>query len=102
MSAVPVVTGGGVQVPVISSVLSTGTAGLYQITIQMLPACLRARQQYKRPSAGRKRNRRDPVMKSRRGSGTTSRISMEAWPWSRSLDCSTPGPRAQFGELCIN
>jgi uncharacterized protein (TIGR03437 family) len=36
-STLPVVTIGGVQVPVISSVLTTGTAGLYQITIQ-LPA----------------------------------------------------------------
>jgi uncharacterized protein (TIGR03437 family) len=37
MSTPPVVTVGGVQVPVISSVLTTGTVGLYQITIQ-LPA----------------------------------------------------------------
>jgi uncharacterized protein (TIGR03437 family) len=36
-STVPVVTVGGMQVPVVSSVLTTGTAGLYQITIQ-LPA----------------------------------------------------------------
>jgi uncharacterized protein (TIGR03437 family) len=36
-STLPVVTVGGVQVPVVSSVLTTGTAGLYQITIQ-LPA----------------------------------------------------------------
>jgi uncharacterized protein (TIGR03437 family) len=36
-STPPIVTVGGVQVPVISSVLITGTAGLYQITIQ-LPA----------------------------------------------------------------
>jgi uncharacterized protein (TIGR03437 family) len=36
-ATVPVVTVGGVQVPVVSSVLTTGTAGLYQITIQ-LPA----------------------------------------------------------------
>jgi uncharacterized protein (TIGR03437 family) len=36
-STLPVVTLGGVQVPVISSVLTTGTVGLYQITIQ-LPA----------------------------------------------------------------
>ena len=36
-SALPVVTVGGVQVPVIGSVLTTGTVGLYQITIQ-LPA----------------------------------------------------------------
>jgi uncharacterized protein (TIGR03437 family) len=36
-STFPVVTIGGVQVPVISSVLTTGTVGLYQITIQ-LPA----------------------------------------------------------------
>lgn len=36
-STLPVVTVGGVQVPVISSVLTTGTVGLYQITIQ-LPA----------------------------------------------------------------
>jgi uncharacterized protein (TIGR03437 family) len=36
-STLPVVTIGGVQVPVISSVLTTGTVGLYQITIQ-LPA----------------------------------------------------------------
>ena len=33
----PIVTVGGVQVPVVSSVLTTGTVGLYQITIQ-LPA----------------------------------------------------------------
>jgi uncharacterized protein (TIGR03437 family) len=33
----PIVTVGGVEVPVVSSVLTTGTAGLYQITIQ-LPA----------------------------------------------------------------
>ena len=33
----PVVTVGGMEVPVVSSVLATGTAGLYQITIQ-LPA----------------------------------------------------------------
>jgi uncharacterized protein (TIGR03437 family) len=37
MSMLPVVTVGGAQVPVISSVLTTGTVGLYQITIQ-LPA----------------------------------------------------------------
>ena len=37
MSTPPVVTVGGVQVPVVSSVLTTGTVGLYQITIQ-LPA----------------------------------------------------------------
>jgi uncharacterized protein (TIGR03437 family) len=36
-STLPVVTVGGMQVPVVSSVLTTGTAGLYQITIQ-LPA----------------------------------------------------------------
>jgi len=36
-STLPVVTVGGVQVPVISSVLTKGTVGLYQITIQ-LPA----------------------------------------------------------------
>ena len=36
-STLPVVTVGGVQVPLISSVLTTGTAGVYQITIQ-LPA----------------------------------------------------------------
>jgi uncharacterized protein (TIGR03437 family) len=36
-STVPTVTVGGMQVPVVSSVLSTGTAALYQITIQ-LPA----------------------------------------------------------------
>ena len=36
-STLPVVTVGGVEVPVVSSVLTTGTAGLYQITIQ-LPA----------------------------------------------------------------
>ena len=33
----PTVTVGGVSVPVVSSVLTTGTAGLYQVTIQ-LPA----------------------------------------------------------------
>jgi len=36
-TATPVVTVGGLQMPVISSVLTTGAAGLYQITIQ-LPA----------------------------------------------------------------
>ena len=36
-STLPAVTVGGMSVPVISSVLTTGTAGLYQITIQ-LPA----------------------------------------------------------------
>jgi uncharacterized protein (TIGR03437 family) len=36
-ATLPVVTVGGMQVPVISSVLTTATAGLYQITIQ-LPA----------------------------------------------------------------
>jgi len=36
-STLPVVTVGGVQVPVVSSVLTMGTVGLYQITIQ-LPA----------------------------------------------------------------
>ena len=36
-AALPVVTVGGMEVPVISSVLTPGTAGLYQITIQ-LPA----------------------------------------------------------------
>jgi uncharacterized protein (TIGR03437 family) len=36
-STLPVVSVGGMQVPVISSVLTSGTAGLYQITIQ-LPA----------------------------------------------------------------
>jgi uncharacterized protein (TIGR03437 family) len=36
-ATLPIVTVGGVQVPVISSVLTTGTVGLYQITIQ-LPA----------------------------------------------------------------
>jgi uncharacterized protein (TIGR03437 family) len=36
-STLPIVTVGGMQVPVVSSVLTTGTAGLYQITIQ-LPA----------------------------------------------------------------
>jgi uncharacterized protein (TIGR03437 family) len=36
-STLPVVTVGGLAVPVVSSVLSTGTVGLYQITVQ-LPA----------------------------------------------------------------
>jgi uncharacterized protein (TIGR03437 family) len=36
-ATLPVVTVGGMQVPVISSVMTTGTVGLYQITIQ-LPA----------------------------------------------------------------
>ena len=36
-STIPIVTVGGIQVPVVSSVLTTGTVGLYQITIQ-LPA----------------------------------------------------------------
>jgi len=36
-ATLPIVTVGGMQVPVISSVLTTGTVGLYQITIQ-LPA----------------------------------------------------------------
>jgi uncharacterized protein (TIGR03437 family) len=35
--SLPIVTVGGMQVPVISSVLTVGTVGLYQITIQ-LPA----------------------------------------------------------------
>jgi uncharacterized protein (TIGR03437 family) len=38
-AALPAVTVGGMQVPVVSSVLTTGTAGLYQITIR-LPADL--------------------------------------------------------------
>ena len=36
-ATLPVVTVGGLQVPVVSSVLATGSVGLYQITIQ-LPA----------------------------------------------------------------
>jgi uncharacterized protein (TIGR03437 family) len=36
-ATLPIVTVGGAQVPVVSSVLTTGTVGLYQITIQ-LPA----------------------------------------------------------------
>jgi uncharacterized protein (TIGR03437 family) len=34
-ATLPVVTVGGVQVPVVSSVMTTGTVGLYQITIQL-------------------------------------------------------------------
>jgi uncharacterized protein (TIGR03437 family) len=36
-ATIPVVTVGGTQVPVVSSVLTTGTVGLYQITIQLPP-----------------------------------------------------------------
>jgi uncharacterized protein (TIGR03437 family) len=39
VATTPTVTVGSVQAPVISAVLTTGTAGLYQITIQ-LPANL--------------------------------------------------------------
>jgi uncharacterized protein (TIGR03437 family) len=34
-STLPVVTAGGIQVPIVSSVLTPGTVGLYQITIQL-------------------------------------------------------------------
>jgi uncharacterized protein (TIGR03437 family) len=41
LATTPTVTVGGVQVPVVSAVMTTGTAGLYQLTVQ-LPASLPA------------------------------------------------------------